>query len=162
MRRLLLAVGLCLALTGWATEQQSAPPIERYKADEFSQAEQRLLLAGSWFSEAPLKDGGTRLQLTKRNLDGTFVTTFRLIAEDGSFKQQTEVGLWGVSGPVYFTITRGWKEARKIHKADPTDASLNDAYQILELNEQRFRYRSWQSGSEYRLERVSEDFTFPK
>ena len=162
MKAWFLVVGLCLVQMGWATELESAPPIERYKVDDVSQAEQRLLLAGSWYSQAPLKDGGTRLQLTKRNLDGTFVTTFRLIAEDGSFKQQTEVGLWGVSGPVYFTITRGWKAARKIHKADPTDASLNDAYQILELTEQRFRYRSWQSSSEYRLERVSEDFTFPK
>jgi len=137
------------------------PPIDSIKQPDSSQEEQRALLVGKWFGDAATKEGGRRLQITQRALDGTYKVTFRIIEPSGNTFEQSEVGFWGVSGSVYFTITKGWLEGGRFSEADPTDASLNDAYQVLELTQERFRYRSLQSSNEYSLSRVADAFEFP-
>jgi hypothetical protein len=74
----------------------------------------------------------------------------------------SEVGLWGISGPVYFTITRGWVRDQRFSPADPTQATFYDAYEILELSKDKFRYKSFVIGDEYTEKRVSDSFSFPE
>ena len=136
-------------------------PVDSIKKPEQSQEEQRRLLVGTWYGEYALADGGTRSQITRRALDGTYRVQFRTREASGRTWDQTEVGFWGVSGSVYFTITRGLIQGQSFIEADPTDADLNDAYYILELNDETFRYRTIASGNEYQLERVDDTFQFP-
>lgn len=157
MLRLAFAVALLLAASGCAMR----PAIDATKQPNMPQEIQRSLLVGKWFGDAETKEGGRRLQITYRAPDGTYKVTFRFFEPSGQMWEQSEVGFWGVSGGVYFTITKGWLDGEQFSEADPTDASLNDAYQILELTQEQFRYRALQSGNEYSLSRVVDSFQFP-
>jgi len=156
MLRFCFVSALVVAASGCATDRA----IDRLKLSDAAQEQQRALLVGKWIGDAMARDGSRRLQITERNADGTFKVTFRHVEPTGAVSEQTEVGYWGVSGSIYFTITVGWLDEFGLREADPTDASLNDAYQILELTEQRFRYRALQSGDEFSLSRVADTFEF--
>jgi len=157
MLRAIVTVAFLFAIGGCVTQ----PTIDNFKQPDRSQQEQRALLVGKWFGDAVTKEGDRRLQITQRAPDGTYKVTFRVIEPSGKVWEQSEVGFWGVSGLVYFTITKGWLEGERFSEANPADASLNDAYQVLELTQERFRYRALQSGSEYSLSRVTDAFEFP-
>lgn len=157
MLRLVFVVALLLAASGCAIR----PAIDVTKQPDTSQEQQRSRLVGKWFGDARTKDGGRRLQITQRAPNGTYKVTFRVFEPSGQTWEQSEVGFWGVSGGVYFTITKGWVDGDSFSEANPTDASLNDAYQIVELTQDRFIYRALQSGNEYSLSRVADSFEFP-
>lgn len=156
MLKRVIAAAIVIAAGGCATHAA----IDRLRLPDATQEQQRALLVGKWIGDAMTRDGARRVQITERTADGAFKVTFRDIDAHGAVSEQTEVGYWGVSGSIYFTITVGWLDASGFREADPTDASLNDAYQILELTEQRFRYRALQSGDEFSLSRVADTFEF--
>lgn len=157
MRRFALISAMLLA-AGCA----AAPAIHTLKPDEGAARARRDLLAGRWYGEEATEEGGKRLQIVEWNLEGVLKIRFRTLERSGRSWDQTEVGLWGISGPVYFTIITGWLQDGQFMPADPGDASFYDAYEILELNDKIFRYRSFAFGDEYTLRRVEEGFTFPK
>ena len=101
------------------------------------------------------------MEIVERRRDGSMTIRFLVIDATGKADEQTEVALWGISGPIYFTITRGWLHGRQFHPADPSQSYNYDAYEILELTRQTFRYRHFTTGSEYTLRRVAPDFDFP-
>lgn len=115
-------------------------------------------LVGTWFGEALLRDGGRRQQLTRHDADGSFRIHFRVENALGEITDIVTIGLWGLSGPTYFTLTRGWLTEAGLQPADPTQAYLADAYEVLELSGRRLRYRGYESGNEYTLERVPDGF----
>lgn len=131
------------------------------KPREASEQEQRAMLVGSWYGESVTKSGGSRAHLMRRAADGTFKVTFRVVDSNGKITEQTEVGVWGASGSVYFTITRGWIRGDRLVSASPDDANLNDAYEILELTHDRFRYRNFQTRNEFTVKRVPDTFELP-
>jgi hypothetical protein len=122
---------------------------------------QRSALVGRWYGETATKDGGKRLHIMERSADGTYRVNFRTIESSGKVSDQTEVGLWGVSGLVYFTITRGWLQDERFVPADPEEAYYYDAYKILELSKKQLRYRSCAVGDKFLVTRVADDFSFP-
>jgi hypothetical protein len=120
----------------------------------------RAQLVGHWFIDAPTKEGGQRLALSEKRPDGTFQTQFRVIEGGKVTLNQTEFGLWGLSGPVYFTITKGVVQgSREVH-ADPTDPYYYDAYEVLSLDDSSFKYRSFAFGDVYTARKVPADFQF--
>ncbi len=120
------------------------------------------MVVGRWFNEAPTKDGGKRFSISERNPDGTFVVRFRVIEASGKVWEQTELGFWGVDGPIYFTITRGFLDNGKVVATNPMDPTFYDAYEILELTESTMRYRSVGNADEFTTRRVPQSFEFPK
>jgi len=139
------------------------PPVDPVKPDDPQSAiQQRDMMLGHWFGESPTKDGGRRMQIVERRRDGTMTIRFRVIDAAGKVHEQTQVEIWGISGPIYFTIMRGWLEGMRFDPADPTQSYNYDAYEILELTRQTFRYRHFTTGSAYRIDRVAPDFDFPK
>ena len=156
MTRRLCVLSIVLLLGGCAS------PISTIKETSPDADQRRASMLGSWYGEELTKDGSQRLELVDRGEDGTLQVRFRIIEASGRTWEQTEVGLWGITGPVYFTITRGWLHGDKLELADPTDAGFYDAYRVLELTTERFRYRSYASGDVYTLRRVARDFTFPR
>ena len=135
--------------------------VDAMKPPDASQQEQRAMLVGSWYGESVTKSGGSRAHLMRRAADGTFKVTFRVVDSNGKITEQTEVGVWGASGSVYFTITRGWIRGDRLVSASPDDANLNDAYEILELTHDRFRYRNFQTRNEFTVKRVPDTFELP-
>lgn len=156
LARALCNLGLCAALAA------CAPAINTYKPEDAASAAQRQMLIGHWYGEAPLEGGGIRQWIVERRADGFFKVQFHLINADGTVTNQTEVGIWGASAGIYFTKTTGWLDGDRFSRADPTDASYDDAYAIESVTADTFRMRSLAFGDTFTVKRVSETFTIPK
>ena len=139
---------------------QSPPAITAAKPD-LPQSEQdtRDALVGNWVGYAPLKSGGQRRWLNQRYDDGGYVLTFVVKPERGEPETSQEVGLWGVSGPIYFSVMKGWIYEDQLIPSDPSDISYYDAYKIISITEERFEYESFSTGNRFVLERVSDEFS---
>ena len=161
LQQVLLAILLGSLIAAFAEEQPDDPGIRTYKQDNADSRTRTAQIAGRWFSDQSLQDGGRRLALCDRFADGTFDVTFRMVLPDGVVKESTEVGEWGTSGPVYFTITKGWLEHGKFIPATG-DAYFYDAYEILQLGTAAFVYRHYEMGDTYRHRRVGPEFKMPE
>nr|MBV6630984.1 hypothetical protein [Oceanococcus sp. HetDA_MAG_MS8] len=138
------------------------PAVDGYKpVDKQATYEQRLLMVGTWFGDAPTKDGGRKMHIVDRFLDGTMKIRFRLVDAQGNSDEQTELAQWGLSGDIYFTISRGILDGEEFHEFDLRQPYFNDAYEVLELTEATFHYRHLVTGSEYTIHRVEKGFDFP-
>ena len=129
---------------------------------KLKEAETWGLMIGKWYGSQPTKEGGARSHIVERFPNGTYRITFRLYDPQGGYREQREVGHWGVSGPIYFTILRGWLEGDKMAPADPGDPYYQDAYKIITLNDEVFEYEHAASGNRFSIRRVPQDFEFPK
>lgn len=156
--RTVLAVLVLLGIAAPTTVAQ----VDSVKPDETALAKaNRGKMIGRWFGDTPTKDGGRKMEIVDRYADGTMKITFRVVEPSGEVWDQIELAFWGISGPVYFTMTKGWLEGRRFTPADSTQAYFYDAYEVLELLEESFAYRHFATGSEYRVTKVEPDFDFP-
>jgi len=156
--RIFFGLALFVILTGCT----SIPSVDGFKPPDNEAAfQQRALMVGKWFGDSPTKDGGRKMYILERFLDGTMKIRFRLIDANGSVEEQTELAQWGVSGNVYFTITHGILDGEDFHPFDPRQPYFNDAYEILELTEEVLQYRHAATGNEYKIKRVADNFDFP-
>jgi hypothetical protein len=153
-----ISIFLLALLSGCA----SFGPVDAIKPDAPQSAEQRRnLLVGLWFGDSVTKSGGRKMHIVERYADGTMRIRFRVIEAEETI-EQGEVAFWGISGPVYFSITKGWIEDGKIIPADPTQSYFYDAYEIINLTKEKFRYRHFSTGNEYEITKVDSSFEFPE
>lgn len=117
------------------------------------------MLVGKWAGETQLRNGGRRQVLVERTVDGTFTVTFKTQWGTDHPVLEQQVGQWGISGPVYFTITTGWLDGDHIDPTDLGQPYYYDAYRIVELSDQRFEFESFATETTYLLWRVPDDFT---
>ena len=151
-----------LIVTGCATTETSKVAVTSEKPSlTLSQEETWNLMIGKWFGSQPTKDGGKKQEIMERSPQGTYQITFRVYDKNGKMKEQSESGYWGVSGPVYFTIFRGWVEGNQLFPSNPADPYNYDAYRIIKLNNETFEYENYSSGDKYVIRRVPNDFKFP-
>ena len=129
-----------------------------HQADE----SQRAKVIGHWYGDNPIREGGKQLELTDLTENGTYTTQYRIIERSGSVRTGTEAGLWGVSGSIYFTITQAYVHGEIASPADPTSASVYNAYEVTQLDDKTFRYRCATCAGEWTLRRVPESFTLPE
>ena len=136
---------------------------------EHSQAKRRLFMIGRWYGHQDMSGGGSREQLMTRYADGTYEIVFRMLDDaEKEFYRKTETGMWGIAGPVYFTIYLGVIDIdpisgqRMLSPADRQHAMNYDAYRIIDLTDERFRYESYNSGSVYEIRKVPDDFDLEK
>jgi len=149
-------------ISGCATTNTSTVEITSEKPSlTLSQEETWNLLTGKWYGSQPTKDGGQKQEIMERSPQGTYKITFRVYDKDGNLKEQSEAGHWGVSGPVYFTIFRGWVEGDRLSPSNPADPYNYDAYRIIKLDNEVFEYENYSSGNKYVIKRVPNDFQFP-
>lgn len=125
------------------------------------QQERRDLLIGMWFGETPPTAGGHIQWIIDRSRDGTYQIKFRIYGADGRYRTHMETGIWGVSGPVYFSATQGWRQGDQVVGTDTGKARFYDAYEILALKQDRFEYRHYVTGTSYKVRKVGRDFKFP-
>jgi hypothetical protein len=119
-------------------------------------------LVGWWYGDQPTKEGGRVQWIMRRFPDGTFRVTFRTTGFAGEVKEQTEIGEWGVNANFIVTLTKGWVQAGLVEEAPNGEAFYWDIYEVLGIAADTLRYRSVESGNEYRARKVPVDFVFPK
>ena len=162
-----ITILLALLLFMWAQQARAAvgdPVTATAQVEEtIAMAKSpREIFIGRWYGEN--QDGGS---VTKRWLvdafpDGVFRITFRFYEEDGGYREQIEVGEWGISGPIYFLSTKGWVDDGVFLKADTSNAQLYDAYRILKLEQKVFEYEHYVNGNRYQVRRVDTGFALPE
>lgn len=167
MIRIVSVLGLLLfGLSGMVDTYASSTSDEVVTAAKprttMSQKESWKLMVGKWYGSQPMKNGGKREQIVERRIDGTYKTTFRAHYPRKGVREVTEVGNWGIAGPIYFSIYRGRLKNAKFKKSDPSNPHNYDAYHIKKLNNEVFEYQGVVTGSKYTVKRVSIDFEFPK
>jgi hypothetical protein len=124
--------------------------------------EKRNLMIGKWYGEIKNEKGELQQWLVTRFGDGSYTIHFRLPEKDKTCNEQIEVGVWGVSGPIYFSITKGWVTDSSFIPSDPRDPSYYDAYEIIEINQNKFEYRSFDTDMTFEVKRVGDDFRLPE
>jgi len=158
-----ITLALIFLTTGCATTNTSNGIITNIKTDLSTTEEQKWeFLSGKWFGSQPIKDGGVRQEIMERSPQGTYKITFRVYDKEGKHQEQTEAGHWGVSGPVYFTSFRGWVKGKEFNPANPSDPYNYDAYRIIKLNNEVFKYEHFTQKGTYIIKKVSNDFVFPE
>lgn len=154
---------LTILLTGCATTNTSNEKISKIKPDLLPSQEQKwAFMTGKWFGSQPTKDGGVKQEIMVRAPQGTYQITFRIYDKEGKYKEQTEAGHWGVSGPIYFTSFRGWVKGKEFSPANPSDPYNYDAYKIIKLNNEIFEYKALSSENTFLLKKVPNDYVFPE
>lgn len=118
-------------------------------------------LVGTWFGTLEMRGGGRYMWIGENKNDGTYKIRFQTIDGSGNRKEQTEIGEWGVSGDVQFTILKTVIKGGKTITVNPTKSSFRDAYRILELNNEVFVYKSLDTGDRFSAKRVASEFSFP-
>lgn len=150
---------LTVLFTGACVTGSLSDPTPELKVWSNDAQNDRDLLIGKWVGESKNQDGHLRLSLIERNANGTYRITFRSY-QNRDYSESIEVGLWGVSGPTYFTIMRGWIIADDFIPSDPTQVYYYDAYRISSLSAASFEYESLETGNRYSNQRVGDDFRF--
>lgn len=115
----------------------------------------RDMMVGRWLGEMPTEKGQFYKWLIERRSDGGFTLQAELMEKGKVISRNTEFGLWGVSGHIYFSMTREMLNAQgKVGALDTNTANYYDAYEILELENGIFRYKHLETGNEYLVRRV--------
>lgn len=161
MKNIIIVPVLALLLVGCAALSNKNEPISAYKPESSQAAQDRHdAMLGNWVGEAPVKEGESRKWLIHRSANGTYLVTFITEKKNEQPNISQEVGFWGISGPIYFTMTRGWmRPNRTIRPADPSKAYFYDAYKIIALSEKSFEYESLAEAGHFEVRKVSADYT---
>ena len=155
--KIIASVILALTLCGCATDAIRTDA--GFKPTITGAQEKHDLFVGKWHGSAKTDGGGEREWLVERMPNGMFQIELKATT-NGAVERQTEYGVWGVSGSIYFTATQGFiSQEGEIEPADTTDANLYDAYEILEATQNQIRYRGLETGNEFTVTRVSSDFS---
>lgn len=121
-------------------------------------AQRREMLFGWWLDRTPMQGGGHRVKLALNCPDGVYFFDLRTLDAKGRLVAESDqVGDWGISGPVFFTIARGGRRDGKEYETDLTEGRHYQAYRILALTYTRFEYRSYVSGVVFAAHRASPD-----
>ena len=157
MKRILLLSVPLAALFGCASHHRLS--YDEYKPEIHGAQERRDSLVGNWYGEAISKNGVQRRWINRRSSDGSYIIEMK-IDDPSSEQPDREYGVWGMSGPVYFTMMRGWlDEDGEIRPSDPSDANFYDAYEIVQLTADAFTYRGLETGNVFTTRRVADDFS---
>ena len=152
---------VCLSICIFSCDSQKVETLSTaVKPDVFSDDVSRAQLIGAWLGESPVKDGSTVKWLLKRASDGTYKVQFRITDARKMQRDQFETGFWGISGGVYFTLTRAMIENGRLIPVDTKDASFYDAYKILSSSPSEFKYKSLSTQEVFTVKRVANDFSW--
>lgn len=156
---------ICLVLLQQACyfSNTSNIKVEQIKADlPDDQKERWRLMTGLWYGSQPIKKGGKKEWLIKRDESGFYEIRFRNHLVDGSIEERIEVGDWGIAESFYFSIFTGWIINNQFVPADRKDPYNRDIYKVIRLNETLFEYENISTRDRFTVKRVADDFTFSK
>lgn len=118
--------------------------------------ERRQMLFGWWIQSAPENRARRRMEVTLRCPDGIYFSDLRVLGARGDIiEEQQEVGDWGISGPVYFSIVRGGYRDGKRFTANTTQRRYYHAYQIRKLSYTSLQTRNYETGQTVSSQRAT-------
>ena len=154
MKFSLMTIALTLVLSGCASQQQQPAKSDRY-LNESQRQSQWDNFVGHWRTQRSNVIGGKNTITIKRFKDGRFVIQFKVFDKQEILKEEhREMGLWGISGDIYFTMFKGWIENDRFQPADSSKAALYNAYQIIEHGADKLTYRSLSSDNTFSYQRI--------
>ncbi len=157
----LMALAL-FGLSGCSPKGTSSIPVTAGKPElTASETATWNAMVGKWFGSQPTKPGGRVEWLISRSVDGTYDAAFRLYSENGTYTERFHRGEWGVSGPIYFTVTKASSATSRSGKpvaTDPADPYYRNAYWIVSFNGTEFTYRNFSTGNQFTVVRVDDGF----
>jgi hypothetical protein len=120
------------------------------------------LMVGTWYGSQKTQDGETYSWIVQHKANGTYKHDAQIIDVNGNIKKQVEVGEWGIVKNIYFSVFKGWLEDGKFIPSDPTDPSIRDAYEVLELTDDKITYKNLINNDIYTVRKVSDNADFSK
>ena len=162
MFRILLITFLSMVSLNCISVPSGKEIIELNKAELIPNSLDRSMLIGTWYGKHNMSEGGYREHIVQRFSDGSYRIRFKERDREGNVELSSEVGLWGMSGNIYFTIFRGWLDGQNFKPSDPAVDTNYDAYYILELTNERFNYKHARTGNSYTINKVADGYSFPE
>lgn len=102
----------------------------------------RELLIGKWHRHDIDELGNQVSEYAEISADGCFEFTFIYQNSDGeTINQSIELGDWGLVGDIHFTMTKSEFIEEQHYAVDLNDADNYNAYRVLELTSQTFKYQ---------------------
>jgi hypothetical protein len=141
--------------SGLGTEQKDSTSHSRL-APALDPISRRQALIGRWYGESTTADGQSLRWVTNREANGTYRTQYLLNKAEP--EESIEIGQWGLSGSVFFTIQRAWIRNGETQRVDSSNVYSYDAYDITLIAEQSLEYRSAGSGKRFMVRRVATSF----
>jgi hypothetical protein len=138
-----------------ASADAAAGGIEWHPAAVTEAAREKMI--GTWYGDRRERDERIRWVIA-RSVDGTYRIDFEVTSASGRIERNTELGIWGIRYPIYFTSVQAFVEGSTTFPADTGEPSLYDAYRVIELDEMRFVYASFTSGNTFEVRRVADGF----
>lgn len=160
-RYLIAALMLCTSAFGGQQTSDALVSPSKPKPSNFETVQRNLML-GKWYGNQLTNDGGLTEWIVERDIRGTYSIRFRTTRNNGTIKESTEIGEWGISGAVYFSTMKGWVIDGRIKPSDATNPYNYDAYKITSLTSETFAYESFASGNKFIVKKVSDNFSFSK
>jgi hypothetical protein len=117
-------------------------------------------MVGRWYGETQTSEGRILRWITERENNGSYRTQYLLAKTEPGVESEesVEIGQWGLSGAIFFTIQRAWTRNDETQRADPANVYSYDAYELITLNERQLEYVSAGSGKRFMARRVAPDF----
>ena len=117
-------------------------------------------MIGRWYGESKTSDGRTLRWITERENNGTYRTEYLLgrSQDETNEEESVELGQWGLSGSIFFTIQRAWSKDGETQRADPGNVYSYDAYELISINDRTIEYLSAGSGKRFMVRRVTPNF----
>ncbi|MEW6992341.1 hypothetical protein AADZ91_16860 [Colwelliaceae bacterium 6441] len=116
---------------------------------------QRQQLFGSWYRSHLLADGSVETELAQMTEEGEYEFAFSVNNKQGQLIQQSiELGDWGLVGDIHFTIAKAEYIDKKQFSADLTHPDNYQAYKVIELSHEIFKYQHILSNEVFILKRV--------
>jgi hypothetical protein len=120
-----------------------------------SEQYKRALLAGRWYRMEMNDTGHQFVEYAELCLDGSFEFSFVEQTSQGEIiSQNVELGDWGLVGDIHFTITQEEVADNEHYRADLHDENNYQAYKVLALDSQVFKYQHIVSNEVFILRRV--------
>lgn len=120
-----------------------------------TEIENRNLLIGEWGITLDTKDGGQRKEYAVLRSDGTFKFTFTEFDEKGVVSDRYSLlGIWGLVKNIHFTIVMAKERDGVLFKKDTSNPFNYDAYEVLKLDNQVFKYRALIDDEQFKLIKI--------
>ncbi len=142
-------------VSGLNFEHKDSPSLGRL-APALDPVVRRQALLGRWYGETKTAEGQSLRWVTQREANGTYRTQYLLNKAEP--EESIEIGQWGISGSVFFTIQRVWIRNGETQRVDSSNVYSYDAYDITQIAEQSLEYRSAGSGRRFTVRRVGNSF----
>ena len=126
-----------------------------------SEMERRAIMFGRWYGETTTEGGQSVVWIADRTPAGLMVLTFCVREQDGTYTEHRELLEWGISGPVYFMITKAIEEEGQFVPTNPSYGYYYDAYKIIDLQEGVIEFEHYVTGDRFTGWKMDKDTKFP-